>query len=43
MTIETLFLVLVPTYLALVAYGQVGARRRALSGRMRIVTGALRR
>ncbi|WP_174273091.1 hypothetical protein [Sphingomonas bacterium] len=42
MKIETLFAVIVPLYLVLVAYGQVGARRRGLGMRMRAVTGALR-
>ena len=42
MTLETLFLIVVPAYLAIVAYGQVGARRRGLAARMRTVTGALR-
>lgn len=42
MTIQTLFLLVVPLYLVLVAYGQFGARRRGLSGRTRAIAGALR-
>lgn len=42
MTIETLFLIVVPTYLVLVAYGQVGARKRGLAPRVRALTAALR-
>lgn len=42
MTIDTLFLVLIPTYLVLIAYGQIGARKRGLTPKMRVVTGALR-
>lgn len=42
MTLETLFLIVVPLYLALVAYGQVGARKRELGGRTRAVAGGLR-
>ena len=42
MTLETLFLIVVPAYLAIVAYGQVGARRRGLARKMRALTGALR-
>ena len=42
MTLETLFLIVVPAYLAIVAYGQVGARWRGLAPKMRGVTGALR-
>jgi hypothetical protein len=41
MTIETLFLVLIPLYLVMIAYGIVGARRRGTSGRLRAVTAAL--
>lgn len=42
MTIETLFLLVVPIYLVLVAYGQVGARRRGLRPRMRAIAGGFR-
>lgn len=42
MTLETLFVLVVPVYLVLVAYGQVGARKRGLSPKMRGVTGAIR-
>ncbi|NIJ09597.1 hypothetical protein FHS31_003234 [Sphingomonas vulcanisoli] len=42
MTLETLFLIVIPAYLAIVAYGQVGARRRGLAPKMRAMTGALR-
>ena len=42
MTIETLFLIMVPTYLVLVAYGQVGSRKRGLALRTRALTAALR-
>lgn len=42
MTLDMLFLVVVPVYLVLVAYGQVGARRRGLRPRLRMVAGALR-
>jgi hypothetical protein len=41
MTIATLFLVLIPLYLVLIAYGVVGARRRGTPGRLRFVTAAL--
>lgn len=41
MTLETLFLVLIPTYLALIAYGVVGSRRRKLPGRARAISAAL--
>lgn len=41
-TIDTLFLLVVPTYLVLVAYGQVGARRRGLPVRARWIAAALR-
>lgn len=41
MTIDTLFLVLIPTYLALIAYGVVAARRRRTSGRLRAITTSL--
>jgi hypothetical protein len=40
MTLETLFLLLVTTYLVLIAYGVVGARAR-LFGRARTVAAAL--
>ncbi len=42
MTLQTLYVVVVPLYLALIAYGQVGARKRGLSGRVRLIAGALR-
>ena len=42
MTLATLFLVLVPTYLVLIAYGQVGSRRRGLARWPRFVAAALR-
>lgn len=42
MTLETLFLLLVPTYLVLVAYGQVGSRRRGLGAGARLLAAALR-
>jgi hypothetical protein len=41
MTIETLFLILIPTYLVLIAYGVVRGRRRNLPGRVRIVSATL--
>jgi hypothetical protein len=41
MTPDTLFLVLIPTYLVLVAYGVVGGRRRNLPGRVRLISAAL--
>ena len=41
MTLETLFLVLIPTYLVLVAYGVVGSRRRNLPRRARAISAAL--
>jgi hypothetical protein len=41
-TIDTLFLVVVPVYLVLVAYGQVGARRRGLGPRTRTIAAVLR-
>lgn len=42
MTIETLFLVLVPTYLVLIAYGQIGSRRRGLGLKPRLIAAAVR-
>lgn len=42
MTLQTLYVILVPLYLVLVAYGQVGARKRGLSGRVRVIAGTLR-
>ena len=42
MTLETLFLVLVPTYLVLIAYGQIGSRRRGLGPKPRFVAAAVR-
>lgn len=42
MTIETLFFIVVPLYLVLIAYGQVGARRRGLGPRTRAIAAALR-
>ena len=42
MTIETLFVVLVPTWLALIAYGQIGSRRRGVGRRGRFVAAAFR-
>lgn len=42
MTLDTFFLLLVPTYLVLIAYGQVGARRRGLAPRTRAVAAAIR-
>jgi hypothetical protein len=41
MTLDTLFLVLIPTYLVLVAYGIVGGRRRKLPGRTRLISAIL--
>jgi hypothetical protein len=41
-TLDTFFLLLIPTYLALIAYGQVGARKRRLSPRMRAITAGIR-
>lgn len=41
MTLENLFLVLIPTYLVLIAYGVVGGRRRGLPGKARLVAAAL--
>ncbi len=41
MMIQNLFLLLVPTYLVLIAYGVVGARRRALPVRARLTSAAL--
>lgn len=37
-----LFLIVVPAYLVLIAYGQLGSRRRKLGPRTRLVAGALR-
>ncbi|WP_293968187.1 hypothetical protein [Sphingomonas sp.] len=42
MTLDTFFLLLVPTYLVLIAYGQVGARKRRLSARARAIAAVLR-
>lgn len=36
MTLETLFLVLIPTYLVLIAYGVVRGQRRRLPSRVRL-------
>lgn len=41
MTFETLFIVLIPTYLAIVAYGVVSRRRRGLSGMARLIAGSI--
>jgi EamA domain-containing membrane protein RarD len=41
MTIETLFIVLVPLYLVMIAYGVVGARRKGTPGRVRAAMAAL--
>ena len=41
MTIATLFLMIVSIYLVLIAYGVVGARRRGMVGRARLISGAL--
>jgi hypothetical protein len=42
MTLDTFFLLLVPTYLVLIAYGQVGARKRGLAPRTRMIAAVLR-
>ena len=42
MTLDTLFLLVVPVYLVLIAYGQVGSRRRRVGGRARLIAGGLR-
>lgn len=42
MTLDTFFVLLIPTYLALIAYGQVGSRKRKLPPRMRAITAAIR-
>lgn len=41
MTLDTLFFVLVPTYLVLIAYGVVGTRRRGLPKQARIGSAVL--
>jgi hypothetical protein len=41
MTIDILFVVLIPLYLVVIAYGVVGARRRGAPGRLRAATAAL--
>ncbi|HWI85929.1 MAG TPA: hypothetical protein VNT42_06350 [Sphingomonas sp.] len=41
MTIETLFLVLIPTYLVVIAYGVVGTRRGGMAPGARLVSAAL--
>jgi hypothetical protein len=41
-TLDTFFILLIPTYLALVAYGQVGSRKRKLPPRTRAITAAIR-
>ncbi|WP_294395482.1 hypothetical protein [uncultured Sphingomonas sp.] len=41
MTIDMLFLILIPLYLATIAYGVVGARRRGAPGRLRMVVTVL--
>lgn len=42
MTLDLFFLLLVPVYLVLIAYGQVGTRRRGLAPRTRMIAGGLR-
>jgi hypothetical protein len=42
MTLDMLFLLVVPTYLVLVAYGQVGTRKRKLPVRTRWIAAAVR-
>lgn len=42
MTIATLFLVLVPTYLVLIAYGQIGSRWRGLAFKSRLIAATVR-
>lgn len=42
MTLDLFFTVLVPMFLVLVVYGQVGSRRRGLGPRARTVAAALR-
>jgi hypothetical protein len=41
-TLETLFLVVVPVYLVLIAYGQVGSRKRKVPLRTRWTIAAIR-
>jgi len=41
MTLENLFVLLVPTYLVLIAYGVVRSRRRALPNRARLLSAIL--
>lgn len=41
MTLETLFLMLIPTYLVLIAYGIVSGRRRHLPGRARLLSASV--
>lgn len=42
MTLDIFFLLLVPTYLVLIAYGQVSTRKRGLPARTRTIAAALR-
>ena len=42
MTLDIFFLLLVPTYLVLIAYGQVSTRKRRLPARTRTIAAALR-
>jgi hypothetical protein len=41
-TLDTLFILLVPTYLVLIAYGQVGTRKRGLPAHTRWIAAAIR-
>jgi len=41
MNLETLFLVVILCYLAMIAYGVVGSRRRGTPGRTRLIATAL--
>ncbi len=42
MTLDNLFLVVVPLYLVLIAYGQVGSRKRGVPVRTRWIVAAIR-
>ena len=41
MTLETLFIVLIPLYLVVIAYSIVGSRRRGTPGRVRAISSAV--
>lgn len=42
MTLDIFFVLLVPTYLVLIAYGQISSRKRKLGPKTRLIAAALR-